>query len=39
MWAFFTITACTLIVAVTVHDCLERYWEYKEHKDGGDEQD
>lgn len=33
MWAFLTITACTFIIAITVHDCLERYWEYQEHKE------
>lgn len=31
MWAFLTITTCTFIIALTVHDCLERFWEYKEN--------
>lgn len=25
MWAFLTITACTLIIAITVHDCYIEY--------------
>lgn len=31
MWACFTITACTFIIAMTVHDCFMRYYDYKEH--------
>lgn len=25
MWAFLTITACTFIIAITVHDCYMAY--------------
>ena len=37
MWAFLTITACTFIIALTVHDCLDRFWEYKENIEKEDE--
>lgn len=34
MWASFTITACTFIIAISVHECLNDYWEYRKYKDG-----
>jgi hypothetical protein len=30
MWAFLTIVPSVLIIAMTVHDCFMRYYDYKE---------
>ncbi len=32
MWTFLTITGCTLIIAITVHDC---YIEYLNSRNDG----
>ena len=32
MWAFLTIIISVPIIAITVYECLDRYWEHQERK-------